>query len=286
MNNFFIHINIYTDNPLFLELVQNGKISPRLDALQTFHEIIKVICFFGNSQLGGATWFLWCLFTINILYGAMVLICNLTGIQSIQNKIATVLFFILLMESSLINNRLLYFNPAIINALPACFMAFLIGIFLKHYDSILKYNVFFCMISFISLYLLSLYGTLEISQGIIINPLFYIFASLSGWILLRSFAVLQSKKQKIFQYLGNNTMPILLLHFLSFKIISFIYLFITNQPLLLLASFPVLNNIPDYLWICYTFTAIIVPITIEKILYCFFDLASKYALYIMRKKYE
>ena len=102
-------------------------------------------------------------------------------------------------------------------------------------------------------------------NGIITNPLFFILASLMGWIFIKEIANLCGYKNKILKYIGNATMPIMLFHFLCFKLVSIAYLWIAKKPLFLLASFPVLSDVPKYLWIFYTIIGVCVPLVINSI---------------------
>lgn len=70
LHNFFIKINIYTDNPMFLELL-NGeyiKLTEYYSGIDILKNISKAFLFSGGEQVAGAFWFIACLFKISVLY--------------------------------------------------------------------------------------------------------------------------------------------------------------------------------------------------------------------------
>lgn len=64
MHNFFVEINIYTDNPLFV-LNENccGELMSYYSMNELVIQIVKIFLFMGSEQLAGATWFLRALFS-------------------------------------------------------------------------------------------------------------------------------------------------------------------------------------------------------------------------------
>ncbi len=70
LHNYFIKVNIYTDNPVFLEYI-SGKwaiLSYPMTAKETLINIGKSVFFLTSTQLGGAFWFIGTLFLLSITY--------------------------------------------------------------------------------------------------------------------------------------------------------------------------------------------------------------------------
>lgn len=65
-------------------------------------------------------------------------------------------------------------------------------------------------------------------------------------------------------YIGNQTLYILIFHFLSFKIVSAIYLYINGLPIDRLSEFPVLKESNSWLWMVYCLCGVILPLLIWK----------------------
>lgn len=75
------------------------------------------------------------------------------------------------------------------------------------------------------------------------------------------------KCQKVLVYLGDNTMPILILNFLSFKVVSLLIIKVYGLPIEMLASCPVIS---DYSkagwWIAYLVVGVALPVLANNIL--------------------
>lgn len=85
-------------------------------------------------------------------------------------------------------------------------------------------------------------------------------ASLCGWVLLWTISMFikNTKLTKIISELGRCTMPIVLFHFLAFKIVSYIYIILHGENKILLATYPVLER--EWLWIAYFIVGTIIPL--------------------------
>lgn len=68
LNNVFIKINVYTDNPDILNYVQGKYIGTHdyLGIVEMLKSIVKGAVFSGNTQMGGAFWFLKILFMVSV----------------------------------------------------------------------------------------------------------------------------------------------------------------------------------------------------------------------------
>lgn len=53
-------------------------------------------------------------------------------------------------------------------------------------------------------------------------------------------------------YIGNKTLYILTFHFIAFKLVSWLYLYVEGLSIDNLSQFPVLQNSKFYLWIIYS----------------------------------
>lgn len=54
----------------------------------------------------------------------------------------------------------------------------------------------------------------------------------------------------------------MILHFLSFKVVTWLYLWVSGEDMQLLATFPGLRGIP-LLWIAYTVAGVVIPLAVE-----------------------
>lgn len=110
------------------------------------------------------------------------------------------------------------------------------------------------------------------------NKIIYIVGALCGILMTKSLSnYIQYIPyiNKILTYIGNNTLSILALHLLSFKLISLLIIYIQNLPIENLAHIPV---IPDYSkqgwWIAYTIVGLCIPLAIT---FCSHYISDKFS---------
>lgn len=113
---------------------------------------------------------------------------------------------------------------------------------------------------------LNQYGSIEVGKGIYTSPWFYIACAVLGWFLMYSISFFMMKSSllsKSFCYLGKNTVCIIGLHFLAFKIVSLVQISVYGLPQEKLSSFPYLIAEPLW-WIAYTVVGICVPLLLNE----------------------
>lgn len=109
--------------------------------------------------------------------------------------------------------------------------------------------------------------TLRMSRNEIVNPLFFLVASTAGICFTFQLASLLKGLRpglRIFRYLGRNTIPILCLHLLAFRLVSFIWIKCENLPISMLSRHPIVES--SYFWgILYTSMGLVVPLIVPVI---------------------
>ena len=269
LHNVFYNLNIYNDVYGY-----NGTVSQLYSFNDFIKRAIKIITEMSREeQLLGGFWFLRVLFCTSFLGYAfsrfvqngkvkvitMALVCALViylaprqttmYIQTIHLSFFALIFFIAGKEISKLQN----FNHknAYTNGLATFF--FFVGTLLA------------------SIYFPSGMTTDK-------NIIIYITGALCGILMTKS---LSNHIQhipyinRVLTYIGNNTLSILAWHFLSFKLISLLIIYIKNLPIENLAHFPV---IPDYSkqgwWIAYTIIGLCIPLAIT---FCSHYISDKFS---------
>lgn len=254
LNNVFINWNLY-DN------INHNYFTVK----DIIVNIIKIILFRGNTEMLGATWFLPILFFISIIY-ALIEFAIRNYKKKTREYIQIILSIIFLgIGYVLIQKNINFLGIQIFT----CYIFFNFGRNFNKYK-IKSNNVINCIkfvISFVILVILNKYGDIELAKNEYTNILYYITVSIAGWYFVYELAYFISKNNKItkiLQYIGQNTMPILILHFIAFKVINIIGVLILNQDKSLIARFPVAfkNN---YIWIIYTILGIILPLYLNEL---------------------
>lgn len=98
------------------------------------------------------------------------------------------------------------------------------------------------------------------------NPLFFLIVSCAGFYLTLSIADLIARKPNFISnalsIIGENTLTIMALHYLAFKLVSLLQIAIYNYPIKFLAYYPVIPYKTAYWWIPYTLVGIFVPLIV------------------------
>lgn len=274
-NNLFLKIGLYTNDPLFMidSSMKNlfGLIYP-LDLKGFMIETLKILMFMGGTQFGGSLWFLRSLFCVEIVFGIFAYL------QKIYKKSIINLGVLALFAIGLVVRHVSFGRVDIIRI---CFLqiaipitAFYFGVKgLKYIDEwpIYKgiYPIIITICSGMFLYVCGNKGIhIDLSNGSMTTPVYYILITVIGYIFCKCSSLILLKidfVNKICCYIGENTMPILILHLLAFKVVTYFQIMLYGKTGLLpkyaLASFPTL--IRDGLWpYIYTVVGIAVSLTI------------------------
>ena len=106
--------------------------------------------------------------------------------------------------------------------------------------------------------------TLRMSRNELVNPLFFLVVSTAGVCFTFQCATLLKNWKlcvEIFSYLGRNTIPILCLHLLAFRLVSLIWIKCSGLSIELLSKHPVVG--PSYFWgILYTLFGLAAPLVV------------------------
>ena len=221
---------------------------------------LSVILFGGGDSLLGANWFLRSMFFGYLLYNIENRI-----IRSNKKKVIMIIInLVLLCIGWLLTLKIGQGKLLNILSVPALFS---IGAFLNEMGIIKRISKLLYLLlpaSILALFLLGFCGEISLNNNRIVNPVFFLTCALVGFIFAGSLAVLINKilfLKKVFLYLGKNTMCIVLLHFISLKIITLLQIVFYG------ASIENLECYPTYItngawWIAYLLVGIAVPLVL------------------------
>ena len=122
--------------------------------------------------------------------------------------------------------------------------------------------VFFAAAAFAVLLILGQLGSVGLAGNGYSSPIFLLVTSLAGWVLVREAACLTAPLpcvRAVLAYLGRATMPIVILHFLSFKLVTWLGLLATGGEPYLLAAFPIYFTGGAW-WLAYTAAGLVLPL--------------------------
>lgn len=123
-------------------------------------------------------------------------------------------------------------------------------------------QVCFFVFSLLQLLVLNRTGRIALDLNSYVNPFFLFMASLSGWIFLYVLALLIQKVDRLKHFvscIGQNTMAVIIFHFLCFKIVSYVGVICENKPTCLVTVFPVLYK-NSFWWVAYLAVGLGIPV--------------------------
>ena len=115
---------------------------------------------------------------------------------------------------------------------------------------------------FVVLLVLGQFGSVGLAGNSYPGPLYLLAASLAGWMLVYEGAHLLARVPAVsgaFSALGRATMPIVILHFLAFKPVTWLGLLATGGESYLLAAFPIYFTGGAW-WVAYTAAGLALPL--------------------------
>ena len=219
--------------------------------------------FDGGTQLGGAMWFIQALFQVSILYALVEFI-----LQRLLHGADT------LLPQGLFSGVLLWlgwrcglagWNMWGLGIAASCYCLFYLGTVLRRTtrESIPAYQRgIFAAAAFAVLLILGRLGSVGLAGNGYSSPIFLLVTSLAGWVLVREAACLTAHLPCVraaLAYLGRATMPIVILHFLSFKLVTWLGLLATGGEPYLLAAFPIYFTGGAW-WLAYTAAGLVLPL--------------------------
>lgn len=249
LNNVFITLNIYTNT--FPEIVNEGTLHFNQSLKQQIGQVMKTFLFMGGTELGGACWFLRVLFFTTILYAVIEWILLKIHKRHLFFEHILIGFILWWLGACLAKLDIAFLEKSNLERVLTSYILFEIGYMVKSYQFRISVWVRL-VISIAGLLLCNLLGV-ESLQGGTGKLIGGIIAALCGWSLLYSLAKYIEKQRIISQaisYVGYHTMPIILLHFLCFKVIHLLQIILYGKPVYMLSAFPVLPGLGGVMVVC------------------------------------
>lgn len=252
LQNLFLDVHVYSND------VYN-----KLTFSLWLKEILKCFFFVGARQMLGANWFFRTLFISSVLF--MFLNRILNSLVKKQSIVRLVRFFICLLLTTIggvLGSQLplgKYFNFMTVMILLDTGLQIKELNLLIYFDTKIK-KIIAVSSCFLLLLVLNQYGDISINSNIIINPAYFLICSLAGFVMVYLIAdfISTTKLKDYFIYLGRNTLWIMFFHYIGFKIVTFVEIFILHEPIENLAAYPT-HHTANGMWMIYGLAGIIIP---------------------------
>lgn len=261
-NNLFLKLNILTDDPRILDLPGNqvtGPVTLKDIVGRTVHWCV----FDGGTQLGGALWFVQALFQVSILYALVEFVLRRLrpGQDTLlpQGFVAGVLLLLGWHWSRT------GWNIWGLGIAASSYSLFYLGTLARRLGQPARKPALRAGIAaaaFAILLAMLPFGSVGLAGNQYPNWLFLLLASAAGWVLVYEcahLAALLPRLAALLAALGRATMPIVIFHFLSFKLVTWLGLLATGGEPYLLAAFPTLFTGGAW-WLAYTAAGLALPL--------------------------
>ena len=261
LTNLFLKLNILTADPRIADLPGNSVTTP-VTAKDIIGRTAHWCVFDGGTQLGGAMWFIQALFQISLLYAAVEFLLKklLRGGDTF-------------IPQGILSGALLWlgwqaqragWNVWGLGIVASCYGLFYLGGVLhrvQHPHGPAR-GALCCAGAFVVLLVLGRFGSVGLADNSYTGPLYLLAASLAGWMLVYEGAHLLALVPAVggvFSTLGRATMPIVILHFLAFKLVTWLGLLAAGGESYLLAAFPIYFT-GGLWWVAYTAVGLALPL--------------------------
>ena len=267
-NNLFIKINIYTVDEGVKTYVDPSlvNIGHTMSIKEMVKNIAKGLYMKGETELGGAFWFLQILLYISIAY-VLIDFCLKKLLKS-QNKVLItqgIVSVVFLSIGFLMSLKII--KPIFSERFFSYYCLYYLGMLLSKIksDSLKKWHYAVMAGSgCIIIIILSYFGSISLNSNDYVNPAFLLATSLGGWFLLFGIAgLIENIKYltSVFILLGQNTMGLVIFHSLCFKPVNMIVSLVKGWPISTIAGFPI-NLVEGCWWVAYAIVGTAIPVAI------------------------
>lgn len=267
VHNLFLTIGFYTNDPAGIEVLRGRWVG--LNDYYTFSSAIpyvrRTIFMLHGEPVAGAMWFLQMLFWVSILYAI------------VERSLISLRLNALILQTAISAIFLIIANTLSIKALAylggmrvlACYGLFHLGVIARRFAGeingfLSRFNVLpVLFVSFLLLVGLSFYENVALSRAMYVSAPTLVMASACGWIMLCCLNDICIKHIPVVTtailFIGQHTLPILILHLLTFKFINVFACALTGKGRILWASYPASHE--EGFWpIIYTASGVLVPL--------------------------
>lgn len=268
-NNFLIKINILTDNSLFLDAtVGNSYGLDRIYSLaDIFQRLKKILLFQSTSKVLGPVWFLATLFFVEVIYAIIDCICTKVAKEHQSMAMNSIMLLIYVTGVHFTMNGIVDNSGYKLHLVALSIFLFHVGQKIRTYETVWKDQnpvlYIFLALSIIFIFRTLKVGTVRYVRGEIPGGVQLFVWSIAGWFLVYGISQVISEGKSFIAdaliYIGKHTLPIMMLHLFSGKIVTYIQIKIYKEPAYMLASFPILYHDNGW-WFVYSIVGVCVPL--------------------------
>lgn len=256
-------------NDIFVDLHISVKYLMKDNIIEFIKALIDCFLFRRVDYLLGAFWFLPVLFLSEMIFvlTGKIIVKLIKNNQDIFIGITSFIYFIIGAILSILNLNL----PKRLHLVFIPIFFIYLGYLYRKYEKNLKYNIVIFITFMIILFILT-YKNMKVEMDIntYSNVLIFMVGALMGIYCAFYISKLISIKcnyiKKFTIYAGQNTIIIMALHMLSFKVVNLLQVIIYKKSYDLISSWPILYSNRGW-WILYTIIGVLIPLVISYLWY-------------------
>ena len=243
LHNFFYKIHFYHTPDLW----PSNRMTIYTGISQCLKDIVKVFCFAHVEQLLAPFWFLPVLFLVILQFGLISYIINKMRVKKKEQVRFFIMALLFLTACAVSWKSNVILRPLQISWLGM--IMYYMGVLAQKWLNSNKgiYNIYAAIICFVYIIVSKEYGSIGFAAMEISSPGFFIMCSMAGIYLTMciSYVVVNySRRVKdILCVIGRSTIEIMALHYLSFKLISFVIILVYNYDIIYLGYPTIKSNI-------------------------------------------
>ena len=237
----FLRLGLYTDQPVFLQMTEAWPVPQKLFPVNGIADIlrkfVRVILLTDTTQMGTSTWFLITLLAISLLHATVCLAAH--GLEP-GKKRAVLGGLFLLMAGAAQFVRLPGTAWTFLRCFCYSYLTFLLGVGIRELNLKFLETPLCAALSFALLAVMAPYYYIDLANVYIPGVLPYLAGVLGGWSMLKYIAdrlAPRERLSRVWIYLGRHTIPVICLHVLCFKAVTWLYIRVRGLPAIYLASF-------------------------------------------------
>jgi fucose 4-O-acetylase-like acetyltransferase len=256
LHNFLYSINVYSDN---IESVYNRTVY-FVSNREYLLNLAKILAFAKVEQILAPLWFLPVLFIVTMIFLLVNYVLYKTEPARKGIWLAVTMVIISCAGFFYYPKHNVFLRPISIAMVVS--IMFYFGYVYKRYEQSIELNGGIALACFAILASGYRFGPIDTGGHIFVSLPFYLVCSLAG-VYLNLFLATRIPEGTLFRkfllYTGKNTITILALHFVAFRLVNYLQVVVRGLPVYLTASHPTLNTSGGW-WVIYLVAGIALPL--------------------------
>jgi fucose 4-O-acetylase-like acetyltransferase len=247
LHNLLFRLNLYSAHAGYM-----GAVGSTYGLESTLGTALGILTLTATEQLAGALWFLIALISCTAVFGLLSWVSRRMGGHLAEY--ARLVLVVVVFTLGYLSQSVLKW-PAFINTSLVGVLIFYGGFQFRRIEPRVPINALLAVAAASIVFVGR--GTVVMGANQYKGPLILVVVVAAG-VYANLFMAKRLETNLFLSYLGQHTVFVVATHFLAFKVVSFVYILVYDQPMYMLASFPVITG-EDGWWIAYFTAGVLLP---------------------------